>query len=67
MQTNDFDEIYIENEHEHIYGYKDGEAVEIVPPHSPEFEQMKENILYWDFVVCNNSEFEVILRRKKND
>lgn len=65
MQINDFDEIYIENEYEHIYGYKNGEAIEIVPPHSPEFKQERENILKWDFMVSNNSEFEVILRRNK--
>lgn len=32
-----FDEIIMELDHEHIYGYRDGEAVEIVPPHAFNF------------------------------
>lgn len=63
-RTDEYDEIIIENEYEHIYGYKGGEAVEIVPPHSPEFEQERENILRWDMCVSNNTEYEVRLVRK---
>lgn len=64
MQT-EFDEIYIENEYEHIYGYKNGEAVEIVPPHDPSFKQVREDILHWDCIVDNQTEYEIRLRRKK--
>jgi len=42
QSINDFEEIYIENEYEHIYGYKNGVAVEIVEPHSKEFKRVKE-------------------------
>ncbi len=32
-----FDEIIIELDHEHIYGYRNGEAVEIIEPHAFNF------------------------------
>ena len=32
-----FDEIIIELDHEHIYGYTNGEAVEIIEPHAFNF------------------------------
>jgi len=44
QNINGFDEIYIEREYEHIYGFKHGRPVEILEPHSRDFERVKELI-----------------------